>query len=206
MIVGEPCPWWNLAQLGTYLGYPIVDFPHATHAFLIERYTTHHSSGKHSAYATLGITSLPTEHAHPTPIAPCARPPLAHQEPTALGPRRHLHRRPLPRAHRQRTPRHGHLPQPRHQHPAPPRLEQHRPRTTPHGTQPHLTRQTTSRTPCPNPGGRPRSHFSGKDRQNRCSAGVWITFTRWGAGRYRVGRDASGGLPRPVGEMVRMLG
>jgi predicted transposase YbfD/YdcC len=59
----------QLTPLHTYLNPPTIDFPYATHAFLIERYTTHHSSGKHSAYATLGITSLPTPHAHPTQIA-----------------------------------------------------------------------------------------------------------------------------------------
>lgn len=59
----------QLAPLGNYLGYPVVDFPYATHAFLIERYVTHHSSGKHSAYAALGITSLPTQLAHPTQVA-----------------------------------------------------------------------------------------------------------------------------------------
>jgi predicted transposase YbfD/YdcC len=59
----------QLAPLGDCLGYPIIDFPHATHAFLIERDTTHHSSGKHSAYTALGITSLPTELAHPTQVA-----------------------------------------------------------------------------------------------------------------------------------------
>lgn len=41
----------QLAPVDTYLGYPTIDFPYATHAFLIERYTTHHSSDKHSAYA-----------------------------------------------------------------------------------------------------------------------------------------------------------
>ena len=63
----------QLTPLGDYLGYPAIDFPHATHAFLIERYTTHHTSGKHSAYAALGITSLPTHQAHPTQIATYVR-------------------------------------------------------------------------------------------------------------------------------------
>jgi predicted transposase YbfD/YdcC len=59
----------QLTPLGDYLGYPIIDFPHATHAFLIERYVTHHTSSKHTAHAALGVTSLPPEHAHPTQIA-----------------------------------------------------------------------------------------------------------------------------------------
>jgi predicted transposase YbfD/YdcC len=63
----------QLAPLGEYLGYPAVDFPHATHAFLIERYTTHHTSRRHSAYTALGITSLPTELAHPAHIATYVR-------------------------------------------------------------------------------------------------------------------------------------
>jgi predicted transposase YbfD/YdcC len=63
----------QLTPLGDYLGYPIIDFPHATHAFLIERYVTHHTSGKRSAYTALGVTSLPAEHAHPTQIATYVR-------------------------------------------------------------------------------------------------------------------------------------
>jgi predicted transposase YbfD/YdcC len=63
----------QLAPLGNYLGYPTIDFPYATHGFLIERYTTHHRSGKHSAYATLGITSLPTDLAHPAQVATFVR-------------------------------------------------------------------------------------------------------------------------------------
>lgn len=59
----------QLTPLGNYLGYPAVDFPYATHAFLIERHVTHHSSGKHSAHTALGITSLPSEHAHPLQVA-----------------------------------------------------------------------------------------------------------------------------------------
>jgi predicted transposase YbfD/YdcC len=58
----------QLAPLGEYLGYPAIDFPHATHAFLIERYTTHHSSGKRSAHAALGLTSLTGRYAHPAHI------------------------------------------------------------------------------------------------------------------------------------------
>jgi len=59
----------QLAPLRPYLDYPTIDFPYAQHAFLIERYTTHHTSGKHSAYAALGITSLPADLAHPTHVA-----------------------------------------------------------------------------------------------------------------------------------------
>ncbi len=63
----------QLAPLGDYLGYPVVDFPHATHAFLIERYVTHHSTSKRSAYAALGLTSLPADLAHPAQIATYVR-------------------------------------------------------------------------------------------------------------------------------------
>lgn len=63
----------QLAPLGDYLGYPVIDFPYATHAFLIERDTGHHTSGKRSAYAALGITSLPAESAHPVQVAAYVR-------------------------------------------------------------------------------------------------------------------------------------
>jgi predicted transposase YbfD/YdcC len=63
----------QLAPLGNFTGYPAIDFPHTTHAFLIERYTTHHTSGKTSSYAELGITSLPTPQAHPTQTATYVR-------------------------------------------------------------------------------------------------------------------------------------
>jgi predicted transposase YbfD/YdcC len=58
----------QLAPLGEFLGYPTIDFPHATHAFLIERYTTHHTSRKRSAHAALGLTSLTGRYAHPAHI------------------------------------------------------------------------------------------------------------------------------------------
>ncbi|KDO08384.1 transposase, partial [Amycolatopsis mediterranei] len=58
----------QLAPLGKFLGYPAIDFPHATHAFLIERYTTHHTSRKRSAHAALGLTSLTGRYAHPAHI------------------------------------------------------------------------------------------------------------------------------------------
>jgi predicted transposase YbfD/YdcC len=63
----------QLTPLGNYLGYPAIEFPHATHAFLIERDTTHHASGKHRAYTALGITSLPAELAHPAQVAAYVR-------------------------------------------------------------------------------------------------------------------------------------
>jgi predicted transposase YbfD/YdcC len=55
----------QLALLGEFLGYPVIDFPHAAHAFLIERYTTHHTSRKRTAHAALGLTSLTGRYAHP---------------------------------------------------------------------------------------------------------------------------------------------
>ncbi|MFF1614410.1 ISAs1 family transposase, partial [Amycolatopsis sp. NPDC058278] len=58
----------QLAPLGEFLGYPAIDFPHAAHAFLIERYTTHHTSRKRSAHAALGVTSLTGRYAHPAHI------------------------------------------------------------------------------------------------------------------------------------------
>lgn len=58
----------QLAPLGPFNDYPTIDFPHATHAFLIERYTTHHTSRKRSAHAALGITSLTGPWAHPAHI------------------------------------------------------------------------------------------------------------------------------------------
>lgn len=63
----------QLTPLGDYLGYPAIDFPYATHAFLIERDIIHHSSGKHSAYAALGVTSLSAERAHPAQVAAYVR-------------------------------------------------------------------------------------------------------------------------------------
>lgn len=40
----------HLAPLGEFLGYPAIDFPHATYAFVIERHTTHHTSARHVAH------------------------------------------------------------------------------------------------------------------------------------------------------------
>lgn len=47
----------------------VVDFPHAAHAFLVERYTHHHATGTRSAYAELGVTSLTGPDATPDRIA-----------------------------------------------------------------------------------------------------------------------------------------
>lgn len=58
----------QVTPLGDYLGYPVVDFPYVTHAFLIERYTTCRSTGIRSAHTALGITNLPPQHAHPRNI------------------------------------------------------------------------------------------------------------------------------------------
>ncbi|MFG1641322.1 ISAs1 family transposase [Amycolatopsis sp. NPDC049252] len=58
----------QLAPLGEFLGYPTIDFPHASHAFLIECYTTHHASRKRSAHAAFGLTSLTGRYAHPAQI------------------------------------------------------------------------------------------------------------------------------------------
>ena len=49
-------------------GYPPVDFPHATHAFLVERYTTCHTTGTHRAHTVLGLTNLTGPAAHPARI------------------------------------------------------------------------------------------------------------------------------------------
>ena len=86
----------------------------------------------------------------------------------------------LPSPHQQHTPHDGHPPQPRHQHPALPRLEQHRHRPTPQGTQPHptthpprhphLTNTNDSADPPPEPGGPPRRQSNGAGRRNLWSA------------------------------------
>jgi predicted transposase YbfD/YdcC len=49
-----------------------VTFPGAAQAFLIERYVTH-TSGKRTAMAVLGVTSLTTEHAGPAELAAYSR-------------------------------------------------------------------------------------------------------------------------------------
>ncbi|WP_229686957.1 ISAs1 family transposase, partial [Longimycelium tulufanense] len=47
-----------------------IGFPHAAQAFLVERYTTCHATGTHSAHAVLGVTSLTTD---PATLAPLIR-------------------------------------------------------------------------------------------------------------------------------------
>ncbi|MGW4482887.1 transposase, partial [Amycolatopsis sp. NPDC004368] len=51
--------------LGDFLGYPVIEFPHATHAFLIQRHTTHHTNGHHTTHTALGITNITAPWAHP---------------------------------------------------------------------------------------------------------------------------------------------
>jgi predicted transposase YbfD/YdcC len=58
----------RVAPLGEH-GFGDVDFPHAAHAFLIERYRTCHATGRRGAFAALGVTSLTGDHAHPARIA-----------------------------------------------------------------------------------------------------------------------------------------
>ncbi|XVS66381.1 ISAs1 family transposase [Actinosynnema sp. CA-299493] len=58
----------RVAPLGDR-GFGEVDFPHANHAFLVERYRTCHTTGRRGAYAALGVTSLTGEDAHPARVA-----------------------------------------------------------------------------------------------------------------------------------------
>lgn len=58
----------QVLPLGDYRGFAPITFPHATHAFLIERDITHHHNDRTSAHAVLGITSLTADHAHPARI------------------------------------------------------------------------------------------------------------------------------------------
>jgi len=58
----------QVLPLGDFLGFPRITFPHAQHAFLIERYVTHHGSGQRSAHVALGVTSLTGNAAHPDQI------------------------------------------------------------------------------------------------------------------------------------------
>lgn len=60
------------APLGEH-GFGEVDFPHAAHAFLIERYRTCHTTGRRGAFAALGVTSLTGQDAHPARIADLVR-------------------------------------------------------------------------------------------------------------------------------------
>lgn len=55
----------QVLPLGNYHGFPDIQFPHAQHAFLIERYVTHHDTGTRSAHTALGVTSLTGDAAHP---------------------------------------------------------------------------------------------------------------------------------------------
>jgi predicted transposase YbfD/YdcC len=50
-----------------------VNFPHATQALLIERYTTGRGDGKIHAIAELGVTTAPAQAADPTTLARCIR-------------------------------------------------------------------------------------------------------------------------------------
>lgn len=58
----------QVLPLGDYLGFTPVRFPYAAHAFLIERYVTHHTSGRRTAHAALGVTSLTGHATHPAQI------------------------------------------------------------------------------------------------------------------------------------------
>jgi predicted transposase YbfD/YdcC len=58
----------QVLPLGEFIGFPHVTFPHAAHAFLIERYVTHHANGRASAHVALGVTSLTGDAAHPDQI------------------------------------------------------------------------------------------------------------------------------------------
>lgn len=53
--------------------WPQIVFPHAAHAFLIERYVTDHTTGRKRARAVMGVTSLTGPAAHPNRIAAYVR-------------------------------------------------------------------------------------------------------------------------------------
>ena len=62
----------RLAPLATTThdaGYLNLGFPHATHAFRIDRHTTVHNSGQLRTHTALGLTSLTDHRAHPHTIA-----------------------------------------------------------------------------------------------------------------------------------------
>jgi predicted transposase YbfD/YdcC len=62
----------RLAPLATNItdaGYTNPGFPHAAHAFRIDRRTTLHDSGQHRTHTALGLTSLTDHRAHPHTIA-----------------------------------------------------------------------------------------------------------------------------------------
>lgn len=63
----------QVLPLGEFVGFPRIHFPHAAHAFLIERYVTHHGSGQHTAHVALGVTSLTGDAAHPAQISAFVR-------------------------------------------------------------------------------------------------------------------------------------
>lgn len=53
----------------TTTGFPRSTFPHAAHAFRIDRHTTHHHNGQHHNHTAYGLTSLADHRAHPHTIA-----------------------------------------------------------------------------------------------------------------------------------------
>jgi len=62
----------RLAPLATDItdaGYTNPGFPHAAHAFRIDRHTTLHGSSQHRTHTALGLTSLTDHRAHPHTIA-----------------------------------------------------------------------------------------------------------------------------------------
>lgn len=58
-----------LATDTTDAGYLNLGFPHATHAFRIDRRTTLHTSGQLRTHTALGLTSLTDHRAHPHTVA-----------------------------------------------------------------------------------------------------------------------------------------
>jgi hypothetical protein len=54
-------------------GFGDVDFPHARHAFLVERCRACHATGRRGAFAAPGVTSPTGHHAHPARIADLLR-------------------------------------------------------------------------------------------------------------------------------------
>jgi predicted transposase YbfD/YdcC len=116
-----------------------VTFAHAAQVAQIRRTTTR--AGRRTVEVVYVITSADhrTPAGHPRLVG---APALGHRELPALGPRRHLRRRPLPGPHRQCPTRDGHPPQHRHQ-PAPPRrMDHHRRRPTTSRPQPPPDRHT----------------------------------------------------------------
>lgn len=58
-----------LATATTDAGYINLGFPHAAHAFRIDRHTTIHHSGQQRTHTALGLTSLTDQRAHPSTVA-----------------------------------------------------------------------------------------------------------------------------------------